>query len=220
MITIVKFTAILAIAAILALSPFMTMTALAVKGDFGGGSGSNIHSTNNNNNNNNNKDFGSSIHSNDNNIKHFDNGGKDKQITPTVTKGGNNNIDRHFNNNNNNNNNFKNFERDNNNNFYKNFKHDKNDNFNNFKNNDGFRFNNHNNDNFRFHNDNHNNNHDNVKVIHKTVVVHDRDNNQRTIVINSNLQGTCFVTQSQAANVDNLVAQLLDQCVSVTIIQG
>jgi hypothetical protein len=84
-----------------------------------------------------------------------------------------------------------------------------NDNFNN-------KFN-HNNDNFRFHNNNHNNN---VKVIHKTVVVHDRDNNQRTIVINSNLQGTCFVTQSQAANVDNLVAQLLDQCVSVTIIQG
>jgi hypothetical protein len=166
MITIVKFTAILAIAAILALSPFMTMTALAVKGDFGG---SNIHSTNNNNN---------------NNIKHFDNGGgNSKQITHSV--------DRHFNNNNN-------------------FKlNNHNDNFNN-------KFN-HNNDNFRFHNNNHNNN---VKVIHKTVVVHDRDNNQRTIVINSNLQGTCFVTQSQAANVDNLVAQLLDQCVSVTIIQG
>ena len=174
MITIVKFTAILAIAAILALSPFMTMTALAVKGDFGG---SNIHSTNNNNN---------------NNIKHFDNGGgNSKQIT--------HNVDRHFNNNNN-------------------FKlNNHNDNFNNKfnHNNDNFRF--HNNDNFRFHNNNHN---DNVKVIHKTVVVHDRDNNQRTIVINSNLQGTCFVTQSQAANVDNLVAQLLDQCVSVTIIQG
>jgi hypothetical protein len=174
MITIVKFTAILAIAAILALSPFMTMTALAVKGDFGG---SNIHSTNNNNN---------------NNIKHFDNGGgNSKQITHSV--------DRHFNNNNN-------------------FKlNNHNDNFNNKfnHNNDNFRF--HNNDNFRFHNNNHN---DNVKVIHKTVVVHDRDNNQRTIVINSNLQGTCFVTQSQAANVDNLVAQLLDQCVSVTIIQG
>jgi hypothetical protein len=174
MITIVKFTAILAIAAILALSPFMTMTALAVKGDFGG---SNIHSTNNNNN---------------NNIKHFDNGGgNSKQITHSV--------DRHFNNNNN-------------------FKlNNHNDNFNNKfnHNNDNFRF--HNNDNFRFHNNNHNNN---VKVIHKTVVVHDRDNNQRTIVINSNLQGTCFVTQSQAANVDNLVAQLLDQCVSVTIIQG
>jgi hypothetical protein len=201
MITIVKFTATLAIAAILALSPFMTMTALAVKGDFGGsgsGSGSNIHNTNNNN----------------NNIKHFDNGGNDKQITHTVTKGGDNNIDRHFNNNNK----FKNFERHNDNNFDKNFKHKNNDNFNNFKHNDGFRFNNHNNDGFfRFHDNNHN---DNVKVIHKTVVVHDRDNNQRTIVINSNLQGTCFVTQSQAANVDNLVAQLLDQCVSVTIIQG
>ena len=47
MITIVKFTAILAIAAILALSPFMTMTALAVKGDFGGGgSGSNSDDNN------------------------------------------------------------------------------------------------------------------------------------------------------------------------------
>jgi hypothetical protein len=212
MITIVKFTAILAIAAILALSPFMTMTALAVKGDFGG---SNTHSTNNNDNNNI-KHFGgdgssSGIHSNDNNFKHFDNGGNDKQITPTVTKGGNNNnnnnIDRHFNKNNNDNNNFKNFERDNNN-FDKNFKHNNNDNFKNFKHNDGY---------FRFHDNNHN---DNVKVIHKTVVVHDRDNNQRTIVINSKLQGTCFVTQSQAANVDNLVAQLLDQCISVTIIQG
>ena len=64
----------------------------------------------------------------------------------------------------------------------------------------------------------------NLKDIHHLAEtlqkVHDRDNNQRTIVINSNLQGTCFVTQSQAANVDNLVAQLLDQCVSVTIIQG
>src|SRR4051794_7721615 len=106
MITIVKFTTILSIAAILAVSPFMTMTALAVKGDFGG---SNIHSTNNNDNNNI-KHFGgdgssSGIHSNDNNFKHFDNDGNDKQITPTVTKGGNNNIDRHFNNNNDNNNN-------------------------------------------------------------------------------------------------------------------
>ena len=176
MITIVKYSAILAVIAMLVLSPFMmTMTtALAVKSDVGSSS---IHSTNN---------------------KHFDGGSKQIK-THTVTKGNNNNIDKHFNNNNNNNN------------FNDNFK---------FKHNDAFRFNNHNNDNFRFHNDNHNNNHDNVKVIHKTVVVHDRDNNQRTIVINSNLQGTCFVTQSQAANVDNLVAQLLDQCVSVTIIQG
>jgi hypothetical protein len=184
MITIVKYSAILAVIVMLVLSPFMmTMTtALAVKSDVGGSS---IHSTNN---------------------KHFD-GGSKQITTHTVTKGNNNNIDKHFNNNNNNNN------------FNDNFKHNNNDNFK-FKHNDAFRFNNHNNDNFRFHNDNHNNNHDNVKVIHKTVVVHDRDNNQRTIVINSNLQGTCFVTQSQAANVDNLVAQLLDQCVSVTIIQG
>jgi hypothetical protein len=185
MITIVKFTAILAIAAILALSPFMTMKALAVKSDVGGGS--NIHSTNNNN-------------------KHFDGG--NTQITHTVTKGANNNIDRHFNNNFNHNDNFNNF------------KHNNNDNFKFNNNHPDFRFNQqHNNDNFRFnHNDNNHNDH--VKVIHKTVVIHDRDNNQRTIVINSNLQGTCFVTQSQAANVDNLVAQLLDQCVSVTIIQG
>jgi hypothetical protein len=207
MITMVKFTAILAIAAILALSPFMTMTALAVKSDVGGG-GSNIHSTNNNNNNMH-FDGGSSsgIHSNGNsNIKHFDGG--NKQITHTVTKGANNNIDRHFNNNFNHNDNFNNF------------KHNNNDKFKFNNNHPDFRFNQqHNNDNFRFnHNDNNHNDH--VKVIHKTVVIHDRDNNQRTIVINSNLQGTCFVTQSQAANVDNLVAQLLDQCVSVTIIQG
>jgi hypothetical protein len=194
----VKFTAILAIAAMLTLSPFMTMTtALAVKSDVGGDDGG-----------------GSGIHSNDNNIKHFD-GGNDKQITHSVTKdGNNNNIDKHFNNNKNNNN-FNNFERHND--FY-NFKH------NDFKNNNhpDFRFKQqHNNENFFRFNQNDNNHHnDNVKVIHKTVIVHDRDNNQRTIVFNSNLQGTCFVTQSQAANVDNLVAQLLDQCVSVTIIQG
>ena len=69
-------------------------------------------------------------------------------------------------------------------------------------------------------NDDHNNHNDNVKVIRKTVVVHDNNDNQRTIVINSNLQGTCFVTQSQIAHNDNLIEQLLDQCVSVTIIRG
>ncbi|MFL6367273.1 MAG: hypothetical protein ACJ72T_01815, partial [Nitrososphaeraceae archaeon] len=68
-------------------------------------------------------------------------------------------------------------------------------------------------------NDDHNNHNDNVKVIRKTVVVHDNNDNQRTIVINSNLQGTCFVTQSQIAHNDNLIEQLLDQCVSVTIIR-
>jgi hypothetical protein len=193
----VKFTAILAIAAMLALSPFMAMTtALAVKSDVGGG--------------------GSDIHSNGNNIKHFD-GGNGKQITHSVTKGGNNNnIDNHFNNNKNNNN-FNNFESHND---FNNFKHNNNDNFKN-NNHPDFRFKQHNNENFfRFNHNDNNHNNDNVKVIHKTVIVHDRDNNQRTIVFNSNLQGTCFVTQSQAANVDNLVAQLLDQCVSVTIIQG
>src|SRR2546425_497455 len=76
--------------------PLMTMTALAVKGDIGGG---NIHSTNNNNN---------------NNIKHFDNGGgNSKQITHSV--------DRHFNNNkfklNNHNDNFNNKFNHNNDNF-------------------------------------------------------------------------------------------------------
>ncbi len=41
-------------------------------------------------------------------------------------------------------------------------------------------------------------NHDHVKVIHKTVVVHDRNNNEETILINSNLQtGTCFVSSQQ-----------------------
>jgi hypothetical protein len=32
---------------------------------------------------------------------------------------------------------------------------------------------------------------DNVKVIHRTVVVHDRDNNQQTIIVNANTAGTC-----------------------------
>jgi hypothetical protein len=190
----VKFTAILAIAAMLALSPFMTMTmALAVKSDVGGSS----------------SDSGGG---NGNNIKHFD-GSDGKQITHSVTKGGNNNnIDKHFNNKNND------LERHNN---FNNIKHNNNDNFKN-NNHPDFRFKQQNNNEnfFRFNHNDNNHHNDNVKVIHKTVVVHDRDNNQRTIVINSNLQGTCFVTQSQAANVDNLVAQLLDQCVSVTIIQG
>src|SRR4051794_36525666 len=44
--------------------------------------------------------------------------------------------------------------------------------------------NNHN-DNNNFNHD-HNNHNDNVKVIRKTVVVHDNNDNQRTIVINSN----------------------------------
>jgi hypothetical protein len=77
----------------------------------------------------------------------------------------------------------------------------------------------HSNNNNNFNHD-HNNHNDNVKVIRKTVVVHDNNNNQRPIVINSNLQGTCFVTQSQIAHNDNLIEQLLDQCVSVTIIRG
>jgi hypothetical protein len=182
----VKFTAILAIAAMLALSPFMTMTtALAVKSD-----------------------VGSSSSGNGNNFKHFD-GSDGKQITHSVTKGGNNNnIDKHFNNNKKND-------------FERHINFNNNDNFKN-NNHPDFRFKQqHNNENFfRFNHNDNNHHNDNVKVIHKTVVVHDRDNNQKTIVFNSNLQGTCFVTQSQAANVDNLVAQLLDQCVSVTIIQG
>jgi hypothetical protein len=188
----VKFTAILAIAAMLALSPFMTMTtALAVKSDVGSSSSSS-----------------SSSSGNGNNFKHFD-GSDGKQITHSVTKGGNNNnIDKHFNNNKKND-------------FERHINFNNNDNFKN-NNHPDFRFKQqHNNENFfRFNHNDNNHHNDNVKVIHKTVVVHDRDNNQKTIVFNSNLQGTCFVTQSQAANVDNLVAQLLDQCVSVTIIQG
>jgi hypothetical protein len=138
------------------------------------------------------KTEGSNIHNTNN--KHFDAG---KQITSSV--------DRHFNNNNNNNddNNFK-FKHDDNN--FK-FKHDDNN----------FKFK-HDDNNFKFNNHNHNN--DNVKVVHKTVVVHDRDNNEKTIVINTNLAGTCFVTQSQIVNIPGIVAQLLGQCISVTIIQG
>jgi hypothetical protein len=64
----------------------------------------------------------------------------------------------------------------------------------------------------------HDDDHNNVKVIHKTVVVHDRNNIPQTILINSNLQtGTCFVSSQQVVDVPNLVTQLLDQCTSVTI---
>jgi hypothetical protein len=60
--------------------------------------------------------------------------------------------------------------------------------------------------------------HDHVKVIHKTVVVHDRDNNPQTILLNTNTQtGTCFVSSQQVVDVPNLVTQLLNQCTSVTI---
>jgi hypothetical protein len=60
---------------------------------------------------------------------------------------------------------------------------------------------------------------DNVKVIHRTVVVHDRNNTPQTILLNTNTQtGTCFVSSQQVVNVPNLVTQLLNQCASVTII--
>jgi hypothetical protein len=62
--------------------------------------------------------------------------------------------------------------------------------------------------------------HHDVKVIHKTVVVHDRNNAQQTIIVNANAAGTCFVTQTQIVSIPGLVAQLLDQCTSVTIIRG
>jgi hypothetical protein len=62
-------------------------------------------------------------------------------------------------------------------------------------------------------------------VIHKTIVVHDRNNIQRTIIVNQDTPtGTCFITQSQIAadssNTNNLLSQLLDQCISVTILRG
>jgi hypothetical protein len=61
--------------------------------------------------------------------------------------------------------------------------------------------------------------HDNVRVIHKTVLVHDRNNNQETIVINANpLTGQCLITQTQIATIPGLVAQLLNVCPSITII--
>jgi hypothetical protein len=59
---------------------------------------------------------------------------------------------------------------------------------------------------------------DNVKVIHRTVVVHDRNNTPQTILLNTNTQtGTCFVSSQEVVNVPDLVTQLLNQCSSVTI---
>jgi hypothetical protein len=92
---------------------------------------------------------------------------------------------------------------------------------------DGSRFNNHDGNNHDHDgNNNHdhdgNNNHDGNHYT-KTIVVHDDDdnnNNEQTIIINSNLQGTCFVTQSQIDDIPGLVSQLLNQCTSVTVIQG
>jgi hypothetical protein len=68
-----------------------------------------------------------------------------------------------------------------------------------------------------------NNNHDDNHYT-KTIVVHDDDNNnnnnEQTIIVNSNLQGTYFVTQSQIDDIPRLVSQLLNQCASVTVIRG
>lgn len=64
----------------------------------------------------------------------------------------------------------------------------------------------------RFHND--------VKVIQKTIVVHDRNNTPQTIIVNQNPQGTCFVTQTQIANSNDLLPRLLEQCISITIVRG
>lgn len=66
----------------------------------------------------------------------------------------------------------------------------------------------------------HHHDHDNVEVIHKTVVVHDNNNTPQTLIINANNQGTCFVTQSQISNSKDILQTLLDQCVSITIVQG
>jgi len=63
-----------------------------------------------------------------------------------------------------------------------------------------------------------NDNDDNNDV--RTVVVHDNDDNEETIVVNVNTSGTCFVTQSEIFDIPNITEQLLDQCRSVTIIQG
>ena len=54
----------------------------------------------------------------------------------------------------------------------------------------------------------------------KTVVVHDSDNTEQTIIVNTNLQGTCFVTQSQVEDIPGIMEQLSNQCTSVTILQG
>ena len=53
----------------------------------------------------------------------------------------------------------------------------------------------------------------------KTVVVHDSDNTEDTIIVNTNLQGTCFVTQSQVEDIPGIIEQLSNQCTSVTILQ-
>jgi hypothetical protein len=59
-----------------------------------------------------------------------------------------------------------------------------------------------------------------TEVIHKTVVVHDHNDNPQTIIINSNAQGQCIVTESQIADSKDLLQNLLDQCVSITIVRG
>ena len=61
--------------------------------------------------------------------------------------------------------------------------------------------------------------HDHVKVIERTVVVHDKANNPQTIVIQSNTAGQCIVTQQQITDSKDLLQTLLDTCVSLTILQ-
>jgi hypothetical protein len=69
------------------------------------------------------------------------------------------------------------------------------------------------------HDNNNDDNNDNNNDV-RTVVVHDNNNNEETIVVNANTAGTCFVTQSEIFDIPNITEQLLNQCLSVTIIQG
>lgn len=66
----------------------------------------------------------------------------------------------------------------------------------------------------------HDHDHD-VRIIQKTVIVHDRNNTPQTIIIRQNpTSGACLVTAQQIADTPDIVRQLLDQCNSVTIVSS
>jgi hypothetical protein len=71
------------------------------------------------------------------------------------------------------------------------------------------------------HHDHHHHDHDHVDVIHKTVVVHDNNNHEQSIIIIQNpTTGACIVTAEQINNTPHIVEDLLNQCNSLTILSG
>ena len=69
----------------------------------------------------------------------------------------------------------------------------------------------------RFH-DHDRHDHGDVRVVQKTVVVHDHNNNPQTLIIQANTAGQCVITQQQISDHSDLLQSLVDTCASITIL--